>query len=210
LREQVLPRRDESGNVILGSFVNERGDEFTDFDVIAISSPFTSTDPKVSFTAGAITSNQTNELIVTSYRETSLTGDSTLGGRIRIVTSASGGGEPGGAGGGEVGGGGGELGGGGGELGGRDNGNSGVDRPIAAQNQLINQPSKKDVCQPTNTSPTVEQTPQQAGVISNVPTLSTANACKQTTQDNNSLRIIPDNRIPTNLNPVPQSEINRN
>ena len=70
--------------------------------VIAVSEPLNITDPTVSFTAGAITSNQTNSGLVVSVRDRPFITDLAVGGRIgitfgpRIMTGSAGDGNMGG------------------------------------------------------------------------------------------------------------------
>ncbi|MBD2014720.1 filamentous hemagglutinin N-terminal domain-containing protein [Microcoleus sp. FACHB-53] len=90
LGEQIFPSLDDDGFINYGTFVNANGDTFSNFEVFAVSTPITANDPTVSFTAGAITSNQENEGLVVSFRDRPLIGNGTVvagGGRISVTSS---------------------------------------------------------------------------------------------------------------------------
>lgn len=90
LGEQVFPSLDDDGSINYGTFVNANGDTFSNFEVFAVSTPIIANDPTVSFTAGAITSNQENEGLVVSFRDRPLIGNGTVvagGGRISVTSS---------------------------------------------------------------------------------------------------------------------------
>jgi filamentous hemagglutinin family protein len=85
LGERVTPALNPDGSIDLNRFVRADGTVITRFTVIAVSAPLNITDPTVSFTAGAITSNQTNAGLVVSIRDRPFNNDLAVGGRISIT-----------------------------------------------------------------------------------------------------------------------------
>jgi hypothetical protein len=91
LGEPVVPLLKDDGTINdYRTFVNTNGDTFDGYDVFALSTPIASNDPSISFTAGAITSNQSNRGLVVSFRDRPLIGNGTVvtgGGRISVTSS---------------------------------------------------------------------------------------------------------------------------
>ena len=85
LGDRVMPASRANGSINFGSFVRANGDVVNRFNVIAVSKPLNITDPTVSFTAGAITSNQENAGLVVSVRDRLFITDLAAGGRIGIT-----------------------------------------------------------------------------------------------------------------------------
>jgi filamentous hemagglutinin family protein len=82
--ERVMLQRDTLNNIF---FVDADGNAVSSSGVISSSEPLRISDPNISYTAGAILSNQTNASLIVSVRDQPFIGSLIVGnGRIRIVS----------------------------------------------------------------------------------------------------------------------------
>jgi filamentous hemagglutinin family protein len=226
LEEEPLKWRiieDSGKGTVVFLEVDKEGNEkeIPNNDLVApLSKPLTVDDvpPDASFTAGAITSNDSNNNLVTSYRDQSLSSEQAIGngnrngnGRITIVFSAPG--DP--------------------KTDPKtdikkfyptntdstntnstntdstntDSTNTEDSDKQSTQEQL-NQPSQKAACQPSNTTLSlIQRLKKVRGIAINIPTSNTTDSCEEVIQGFDILRVIRDNRlksVPGNLKIAPR------